>query len=63
MKTFIDYLRDENGQTSTEYILLLAVVALIVIKFKSAAIPKLEELTSGIFGAGTQVLYSIESDI
>ena len=32
---FKAYLRDEEGQTSTEYILLVAVVALIVIKFKS----------------------------
>ena len=31
---FIAYLRDESGQTSTEYILLVAVAAAIVIKFK-----------------------------
>ena len=28
------FLKDEEGQTSTEYILLVAVVALIVFKFK-----------------------------
>ncbi len=30
----VAYLRDESGQTSTEYILLVAVAAAIVIKFK-----------------------------
>lgn len=33
---FIAYLKDESGQTSTEYILLVAVAAAIVIKFKGA---------------------------
>jgi Flp pilus assembly pilin Flp len=42
---FIAYLRDEQGQTSTEYILLVAVVATIVFKFK-------EEITKKLFGAG-----------
>lgn len=37
----IAYLKDETGQTSTEYILLVAVVAAIVIKFKSAITAKL----------------------
>ena len=30
----VAYLKDESGQTSTEYILLVAVAAAIVIKFK-----------------------------
>lgn len=38
------YLKNETGQTSTEYILLVAVVATIVIKFKGA-------ITSKLFGA------------
>ena len=38
---FIAYLKDETGQTSTEYILLVAVVATIVFKFKSAITKKL----------------------
>jgi pilus assembly protein Flp/PilA len=42
---FIAYLKDETGQTSTEYILLVAVVAAIVIKFKSA-------ITAKLFGEG-----------
>jgi len=35
------YLKDESGQTSTEYILLVAVVAAIVFKFKGAIQDKL----------------------
>jgi len=35
------YLKDERGQTSTEYILLVAVVATIVFKFKDAITAKL----------------------
>lgn len=42
-QNFIAYLKDETGQTSTEYILLVAVVAAIVIKFKTA-------ITSKLFG-------------
>lgn len=30
----VAYLKDENGQTSTEYILLVAVVCIIIFKFK-----------------------------
>lgn len=37
----IAYLKDETGQTSTEYILLVAVVATIVFKFKTAITEKL----------------------
>lgn len=40
----IAYLKDETGQTSTEYILLVAVVATIVFKFKGA-------ITAKLFGA------------
>jgi Flp pilus assembly pilin Flp len=40
---FIAYLKDESGQTSTEYILLVAVAAAIVIKFKGA-------ITKGLMG-------------
>lgn len=45
----IEFLKDEEGQTSTEYILLVAVVALIVFKFKNTASTKLTQLTNGVF--------------
>lgn len=40
-KRVIEFLKDESGQTSTEYILLLAVVAAIVFKFKGLIEEKL----------------------
>ena len=43
------YLKDEDGQTSTEYILLLAVVAMIVFKFKGVAEEKLTGITDSVF--------------
>jgi len=45
----LNYWQDEDGQTSTEYILLVAVVALIVFKFKEVATERLTKLTSGVF--------------
>ena len=50
MKKLMAYLKDESGQTSTEYILLVAVVAMIVFKFKNIATVKLEGITNGVFG-------------
>lgn len=43
------FLKDEDGQTSTEYILLVAVVALIVFKFKGKAEEKLGSITDSVF--------------
>jgi Flp pilus assembly pilin Flp len=49
---FIAYLKDESGQTSTEYILLVAVAAAIVIKFKGAITKQLmgENGEGGLLG-------------
>lgn len=56
------YLRDEEGQTSTEYILLVAVVALIVFKFKKEATTRLESLTKGVFNGADQWVQEINSE-
>ena len=54
MKKIINaYFRDEEGQTSTEYILLVAVVAMIVFKFKSSAEEKLDSITKKVFDNAT----------
>jgi pilus assembly protein Flp/PilA len=45
----MSYLKDESGQTSTEYILLVAVVAMIVFKFKAIASSRLEKITNDVF--------------
>ena len=50
MNDFIAFLKDEDGQTSTEYILLVAVVALIVFKFKDVASEKLDAIAIKVFG-------------
>jgi pilus assembly protein Flp/PilA len=61
MKKFIlDFLKDEEGQTSTEYILLVAVVALIVFKFKTIATEKLTALTGNVFDKADQFVGEIE---
>ncbi len=56
------YLKDESGQTSTEYILLVAVAAAIVIKFKTAITNQLmgADGEGGILG---KVMDKVEGDI
>jgi len=61
MKNLITkFLKDESGQTSTEYILLVAVVAVLVFKFKSVAVTKLDELTNQTFNKGSAILEDIK---
>lgn len=50
----IAYFKDETGQTSTEYILLVAVAAAIVVKFKGVIMSKLGldgDGSSGVMGS------------
>lgn len=56
MKKFMEFLRDEEGQTSTEYILLVAVAAAFVFKFKDIAQGKIESLTNGVFDKANSLL-------
>lgn len=52
----IAYLKDEEGQTSTEYILLVAVVAAVIFKFKGVLDEKLTGLVNKVFDkAGTDL--------
>lgn len=50
MSEFIKYLKDEDGQTSTEYILLVAVVAMVIFKFRDTLDTKLTGLVEKVFG-------------
>lgn len=59
----LEFFKDESGQTSTEYILLVAVVALIVFRFKKTATDRLSSLTDGIFTAGDNVLKDINEEV
>ena len=45
----IEFLKDEEGQTSTEYILLVAIVALIVIKFGDKLKENLNTMVDKVF--------------
>lgn len=56
MKKFMAYLKDESGQTSTEYILLVAVVAMIVFKFKKTGGDALDNLTTKVFGQADKMV-------
>lgn len=56
MKNLKEFLKDENGQTSTEYILLLAVVAVIIYKFKETVNTKLNGLVEKVFGKADSIL-------
>lgn len=49
MRKLWTYLKDDSGQTSTEYILLLAVAAAIVFKFREIALKKLTPLINAVF--------------
>ncbi|MBG09375.1 MAG: hypothetical protein CME68_11490 [Halobacteriovoraceae bacterium] len=59
-KQFINYLKDEEGQTSTEYILLIAVVAIIVFKFKDIALEKLQGIINKVFDKAGGMVDEIE---
>ena len=62
MNKIMAYMKDESGQTSTEYILLVAVAAAIVIKFKSAITKQLmgEDGEGGVLGT---VMGKVTEDI
>ena len=61
MKKVMAYLKDESGQTSTEYILLVAVVAMIVFKFKEQAGKRLGEITGKVFDKADTMVQGIDA--
>lgn len=54
MNEVIKYLKDEEGQTSTEYILLVAVVAGVIFKFREILQTKLTDLVNKVFAKADQ---------
>jgi len=60
MKYLMAYKKDESGQTSTEYILLVAVVAMIIFKFKKTGGDALDRLTNQVFGKAETMVNGIE---
>lgn len=55
----VEFLKDESGQTSTEYILLVAVVAVVIYKFKGVLQTRLESLVGNVFDKGDDILKDI----
>ncbi len=55
------FLKDESGQTSTEYILLVAVVAFIIFKFKDKLDTKLMGLMDSVFGKADGLLQQLDA--
>jgi pilus assembly protein Flp/PilA len=62
MKKLMAYLKDESGQTSTEYILLVAVVAMIVFKFKDTAGKRLTTITDSVFNKADTMVEGIDTN-
>jgi pilus assembly protein Flp/PilA len=62
MKKLMAYLKDESGQTSTEYILLVAVVAMIVFKFKDVASDRLGKITGNVFDKADTMVEGIDTN-
>lgn len=56
---FIQFLKDESGQTSTEYILLVAVVAAVIFKFRTILEEKLMALVGKVFDKSDSIIDDI----
>ncbi len=61
MSLLLRFIKNEDGQTSTEYILLLAVVALIVFRFKSVALKRLGDLVDGVFNKADTMVEEMDA--
>lgn len=51
-------LRSQLGQTSTEYIMLLAVVAILVFNFRAVAVNRLMKLLDGLWVNAEEIVDS-----
>lgn len=50
MKNIKNYLRDEEGQTSMEYVLILALAAMVIFKLKGQMDTQFTKIIEGVFG-------------
>ena len=46
----LNFFKDERGQSTTEYILMLAVVVMIAMKFKSTFLGQMDGIVKGVSG-------------
>ena len=62
-KKILEFLKEDEGQTATEYILLLAVVALIIFKFKDAVQDRLtgdNGIISNVFNKADDIINQLQ---
>lgn len=56
MKDFLRYLKDEEGQTTTEYVLLIAIAGAVIMKVSKPLQSQLEKLVNDVFNkVGSQL--------
>jgi len=56
IKFFKSYLSDEEGQTAVEYILLLFVAAVVILKFKDRMDQEMTGVIDDVFGKVREML-------
>ena len=59
MKSVIAFLKDESGQTTVEYVLLLVVAAVLVFKLKGEAETGIGTITSKVFSTANEFVDKI----
>lgn len=57
-----EFLKDESGQTTTEYFLILAVIVTIFMQFRKKLLAVLNKLMGGVETATDRALEDIGSD-
>ncbi len=60
IKFFKNYAKDEEGQTAVEYVLLLAVAAMVIFKIKGSVETELGKVISNVFGKITDFANKIQ---
>ncbi len=58
----VEFMKDEGGQTSTEYILLVVVVVMMIMKFRTKLEGKLNALTDSAFNKVDGELTNMKQD-
>lgn len=56
------FLGDESGQTTTEYILILAVVVTVIMQFRKSFKGIIDKLLNGVDGATQQAVNEMGAD-
>jgi len=54
-------LNREDGQSTAEYVLILAIVVMLVLKFKSVFVPEIDRATQGVGKGINSIIQDMES--